>query len=227
MYAIIRNVCWKNFPWLGFLFCVKSLQPSWVCMSVLSPRGLSTDVSCLHISNTGCKWSKVWHSESRQAMVGVHPQKPHSWSKNQDIACLQMPDAEFCVCKVFLKAFCLPENSLGAEIQLLLHWQGFLMYEEDLSWAGKTSLSSCDPSPMLAFHWVILSCSKLSILGRGVALGTENPWILQWALVTSAGMRISLVPSMRDGAVVFMVLRSQTCRFVLFKSRQLIPFANG
>lgn len=99
----------------------------------------------------------------------------------------------FAYAKCFWRHSVLLKNSLGAEIQLLLHWQSFLMYEENLRWAGKTSFASCDPPPMLAFHGIVLSCSELSILGKEVA--QRSPCDQQgW------GFRISLVPIMRDGA---------------------------
>lgn len=53
---------------------------------------------------------------------------------------------------------------------------------------------------MLALHGVVLSYSKLIIMGEEVVLGTEMPSIPQWGPETSAGMRIALPPSMRDGA---------------------------
>lgn len=49
----------------------------------------------------GARFGVYRHPQSRQAMVSVHPQKPHSWHKNQGTACLQMPDAELCICKCF------------------------------------------------------------------------------------------------------------------------------
>lgn len=142
------------------------------------------DVFCLHISKTGCIWSKVW-------CTGTHsPGKPWSVCTHNSYA-VGLKTKILLVCKCLMQNFAyvkcfwrhsiLLKNSLGAEIQLLLHWQSSLMYDENLRWAGKTSLSSsCDPPLMLAFHGVVLSCSKLSILGKEVALGTEKPLILQW-----------------------------------------------
>lgn len=186
MYAVIKNVCWKTS--LGWVFC--------------SARNPYSQAECAHGRYLPGVWAVCWcllsphlknwlYTEQGLVFTGTHsPGKPWSVCTHNSYA-VGLKTKILLVCKCLMQNFAyvkcfwrhsiLLKNSLGAEIQLLLHWQSSLMYDENLRRAGKTSLSSsCDPPLMLAFHGVVLSCSKLSILGKEVALGTEKPLILQW-----------------------------------------------
>lgn len=199
-------------PWMPLSKTfVEKASLGWVFCSVWNPY---SKTECAH----GCYLPGVWalspYPKHRlcleQALVFTHsPGKPRSVCIHKRHT-VGLKTKILLVCKCLMQSFAyakwfwrhsvLLKNSLGAEIQLLLHWQSFLMYEEHLRWAGKTSLSSCDPPPMLAFHGVVLPHSKLNILGEEVAPGTEKHLILHWGPVPWAGMRISLLPSTSDGA---------------------------
>lgn len=54
---------------------------------------------------------------------------------------------------------------------------------------------------MLAFHGFVLSCSKWSILGKEVTLGTEEPLILQWGPCDFSRDEDFPAPLCEEGAV--------------------------
>lgn len=96
------------------------------------------------------------HSPGKLWSLCMHKKETAVCTEKQDIACLQMADAEFCICKLFCRHIILLKNCLGAEIQLLLHWRSFLIYGENEDELGKhlyhPAVILPQPTPVLAFH---------------------------------------------------------------------------